>query len=107
MKDILEREANCFARHCSCPIPLVKNILTMTDASIDLFSLFEIMFCMSPSVTLYSTNHFSKYSDYYSLEKYEKLTEKFGDSLDEILDILEINKERSLKYKSQILFDKF
>lgn len=87
-KDTLEKEANCFARHCSCPFPLVKEIVEVTGISEDIPYLFYLLFRMGDSVTKYSSIHFEKYSDYYKRENYPKLLEKFNASLNENIDYL-------------------
>lgn len=82
-KSPIEKEADCFARHCSSPFPIIKIVAEETNFTNDedLSFLFYYMYQMGNKVIKRCTEHFRKYSHYYGKEKYEGLVTKFTKSI--------------------------
>lgn len=79
---ILEKEANCFARHCSSPLPVAFYFYFLKYGKrIPSLEFCKYFFDMSMNTTKICLNHFKKYySHYIDEKKHEKLINKFKDS---------------------------
>lgn len=86
-KNIFEKEANCFARHCSSPVPLMKKVMDITGFD-DTKHLHYLMFKMGDKVIEYSSQHFEKFSHCYDVEKYRQLINKFGKEIKKICNYI-------------------
>lgn len=84
IKNNMEKEANCFARHCSSPLPVIKEVIKITGFTDDIPFLFYFMFRMGDGAVKLCSEHFNKYSKYYNSEKYTELLNKFENSIQEI-----------------------
>lgn len=72
-----EAEANCFARHCCSPMPILKEVILDTGYDRSTYFLVERMFDMGRAPTKYCSDHFDKYHIYYSRYKYSELLKKY------------------------------
>lgn len=64
--EIKEKEANCFAKHCSSPFPVALYLYTKLSISgFPIAELFKYSFRMSKEVSEYCSNHFNYHWAYY------------------------------------------
>ena len=73
-----EKEANCFARHCSCPLPLFSYATALINCEVNNIFLFRSLFWVSHSSSCYTLDHFFKFRKYYPMNKEERLIKHFG-----------------------------
>lgn len=85
--EIKEKEANCFARHCSSPLPLALYMyVEINNNNLKLLDLFRYFFNMSKEVSEYCSNHFSTHWKYYIVEENDNLIALFKNSINEKID---------------------
>ena len=81
-ESIHEKEANCFARHCSSPLPIVSFFIFKTGGvEFETSSLFMYLFNMGYEATNNCINHWYNYGNYYHFSDYLKLVARFEDDL--------------------------
>lgn len=88
LKNIKEREADCFARHCSSPFPVIKEVVDTTKFY-DIPFLFSIMFNMGGGVIRRCSEHYYSYSYCYNSRKYQNLINKFNKSILQVEEYLQ------------------
>ena len=82
--EIKEKEANCFARHCSSPLPLALYMyIEINNNNLKLLDLFRYFFNMSKEVSEYCSNHFNSNWKYYLVKDNGNLITLFKESIDE------------------------
>lgn len=82
--EIKEKEANCFARHCSSPLPLALYMyIEINNNDLKLLDLFRYFFNMSKEVSEYCSNHFNSNWKYYLVKDNGNLITLFKESIDE------------------------
>lgn len=82
-KEILEKEANCFARHCSSPLPVLSAISEITNFY-DYKYLASSLFSMGDKATDFILNHYDKYKKYYDISNYRRLIKIFENKIVEV-----------------------
>ncbi|KYM50934.1 hypothetical protein A2U04_00915 [Fusobacterium necrophorum subsp. funduliforme] len=80
-----ESEANCFARHCCCPMPILKTVFDTTHHGESTYELVDILFSMGHAPTKYCSEHFDNYSMFYSKQKYPDLVDKYQAGIDDFI----------------------
>lgn len=82
--EIKEKEANCFARHCSSPLPLALYMyMEIDNTKLKLSDLFQYFFDMSKEVSEYCSKHFSTNWRYYLVKEEDELITLFKNSINE------------------------
>lgn len=82
--EIKEKEANCFARHCSSPLHLALYMyIEINNNNLNLIDLFRYFFSMSKEVSEYCSNHFNSNWKYYLAKEDDKLITLFKNSINE------------------------
>ncbi len=72
-----EREANCFAKHCIVPLPVLQHYINLTNDIWNVNWIIRDMFSTSDSVANYIEEHFENYRNYYKPSNHKKLIKKF------------------------------
>lgn len=81
-EDTLEKEANCFARHCSSPLPIALYLCFHKRKPLSI-ELFKSCFDMSDETSKICLKHLKKFTEYYSCNKHEKLIGHFKEKIRE------------------------
>ncbi|PGH22542.1 hypothetical protein RN96_05300 [Fusobacterium polymorphum] len=82
--EIKEKEANCFARHCSSPLTLALYMyIEINNNNLKLLDLFRYFFNMSKEVSEYCSKHFSTNWMYYLVKEDDELITLFKNSINE------------------------
>ena len=80
--EVLEKEANNFARHCSSPLPIAYHLYLKTfNINKELPELFKYYFDMSEDTSKICSKHFNKYLIHYITDKHKFLVEFFKKSI--------------------------
>ncbi len=81
-EDVLEKEANNFARHCSSPLPIAYHLYLKTfNINKELPELFKYYFDMSEDTSKICSKHFDKHLIHYITDKHKFLVEFFKKSI--------------------------
>ena len=95
--EIKEKEANCFARHCSSPLPIALQLYLKTaEIDLSLVELFKYYFDMSKEVSEYCSNHFYNHWRYYVANEKNELVKLFKISVETTAKNLYIKKINEL-----------
>lgn len=84
--EIKEKEANYFAKHCSCPFPVIKKVIDLSGYSGPTDYLMYCLFNMGSKPTQYCSEHFDNHHKFYEENNHKDIINKFEKDIVEFVN---------------------